>query len=417
MPDDANPIYFSAVLDGLCSRYMNLSNEEKTADQKLIDATSTDTFLQIIERLHALPNRPCGSSITGCIRQLSDRKLPPRLLDIVSFYATDAPDPSSESWCDDEDGKEDLHTHGINCVRGQAAEAISSLLYHDHSRLDPLRPTIVSLSRDPVPSVRMCAINVFLPLLNFSRDLAVELFLETCGHSENICATQPFDRFVHYAVHTHYNELRNLLQFAVDCQNDDAVANVARQTILAELDDVDVGNDGSSIRSGNEVMRRTAADVYARNVSSNAVGDECVKQLEGFIKDKAESVQKEVSSMFFDMSGERLLELQDFIGRFIESPCFECAPDRLLHALEESNVELPEIVCRAAKRILGFLGEEGTHVAYHGSMISHGISTLIVRQYEQTKDDQIKTICLDLIDQMERVGYLGIDEELNRIDR
>jgi hypothetical protein len=50
-------------------------------------------------------------------------------------------------------------------------------------------------------------------------------------------------------------------------------------------------------------------------------------------------------------------------------------------------------------------------------MVAHGISTLVVRQYEQTTDDAIKTHCLDLIDRMERVGYLGIGDELNRIDR
>ncbi len=50
-------------------------------------------------------------------------------------------------------------------------------------------------------------------------------------------------------------------------------------------------------------------------------------------------------------------------------------------------------------------------------MTAHEISTLIVRQYEQTTDDAIKTRCLNLIDQMERVGYFGIGEELAKVDR
>ena len=76
-----------------------------------------------------------------------------------------------------------------------------------------------------------------------------------------------------------------------------------------------------------------------------------------------------------------------------------------------------KIICRAGERILEFLGEEGTHIAYHSSMVAQSISKLIVRQYEQSTDAETKKQCLDLIDQMERVGYLGIDAELNRIDR
>jgi hypothetical protein len=66
---------------------------------------------------------------------------------------------------------------------------------------------------------------------------------------------------------------------------------------------------------------------------------------------------------------------------------------------------------------LEFVGEEGTHIAYHGSMIAHSISTLVVRQYEQTTDEVIKAHCLELIDQMERIGYLGIADELQKIER
>jgi hypothetical protein len=50
-------------------------------------------------------------------------------------------------------------------------------------------------------------------------------------------------------------------------------------------------------------------------------------------------------------------------------------------------------------------------------MVAMNISTLVVRQYEQTTDDKIKVSCLDLIDSIERAGLLGIGDELNKIDR
>jgi len=109
--------------------------------------------------------------------------------------------------------------------------------------------------------------------------------------------------------------------------------------------------------------------------------------------------------------------LHGFIARYIESRSFEIGTDRLLRSLEGPNVELPQIDCLAAEHILGFLGEEGTHIAYHGSMIAVGISTLVVRRYQQAAEAEVKTRCLDLIDRMERVSYLGVGDELNKIDR
>ena len=421
MPDDVDPMYFSAILDGLCSRYVNLSKDEKESDEKQINVVPLELFLIVIDRLHALPNRPCGSAIVSCIRRLSERPLPQRVLDIAVYYATNDPDPNSDIWQDKANGQNyyggDPHEHGINCVRGQAAEALSSLLHDDETRSHTLRPALMALSEDPVISVRTCAIQAFMPLLKFDRDFAVELFLKACAGCDAICATHPFDRFIHYAIDTHYGKLRELLQFALKSDRPEAAANAARQIALAELGDDSLAIDASDIRSGSETMRKAAADVYATNLSHDVVGDKCAERLEEFFADESEAVRQEVSSAFFSLSGERLLQLKGFIVRFIESRCFETETDGLLHALKESNVELPLIICRAADRILDFLGEEGTNIANRGAMTAHDVSTLIVRQYEQTTDDAIKTRCLDLIDQMERVGYFGIGEELAKVDR
>jgi hypothetical protein len=166
-----------------------------------------------------------------------------------------------------------------------------------------------------------------------------------------------------------------------------------------------------------ELMRTVAADVYARNLSHAVIGDKCAEQLKTFFTDESELVRKQVSRAFFHLSGERLLQLTELIAQFIESRCFESETNCILHSLAESNVRLPHIICRAAERILEFLGEEGTHVAYHGSMVAHDISMLVVRQYEQSTDELIKIHCLNLIDRMAKIGYLGISDELNRVDR
>ena len=421
MSDDIDSIYFSAILDGLSGRFVNLG-PERDADNREIQKTETDVFLDVIDRAHSLPGKPCGSAIVHCIRVLSDRDLPLRTLETVSYYAMHDPDPDEDLWRKDAGGgiryhRGDPYEYGINCVRGQAAEAIAALLDGNQTRLAALRGALEALSQDRIVSVRTCAVDALLPLLNFSRDSAVKVFVGACSGLREMWHTHPFERFLHYAVHTHYDRLRPVLQAALRSGDEGAVECVARQIALAELNDVDVGSDGQRVRTGSTAMRKAVVGIYAHNVAKEVVGAVCMKRLEPFLDDTDETVRSEASKAFFDVSGEWLLRSKEFVLRFIESQAFESEPYHVLRVLEESSLAVPHVVCRAAERVLGFLGEEDTYVAGRGSMVATSIATLVVRQYQQAADTSLRTRCLDLIDQMEEVGYFGIDTELAKLDR
>ena len=167
-----------------------------------------------------------------------------------------------------------------------------------------------------------------------------------------ICGTPPFEEFVHYAIYSSYPQLRELLQFALIHQTSTPwsmprVRSLWQNLTMSML-------DWTRLAFGREPRQcaKSAANVYARNLRHEVVGDKCAEHLEEFFGDEAESVRQEVSRAFFGLSGEWLLSLKGFISRFIESKCFENETNRVLHALEQSNVELPEIICRAAERIL-----------------------------------------------------------------
>lgn len=71
----------------------------------------------------------------------------------------------------------------------------------------------------------------------------------------------------------------------------------------------------------------------------------------------------------------------------------------------------------AAERALAMMGRDGANIATAASRDSSTIATLVVRLYEQTRNDEIKTRCLNLIDQMEEWGYYGVAGELSKLDR
>ncbi len=123
-------------------------------------------------------------------------------------------------------------------------------------------------------------------------------------------------------------------------------------------------------------MRKAVVGVYAHNVAKEIVGAVCMKRLEGFLDDTDETVRSEVSTAFFSVSDEWLLRSREFVLRFIESKAFESGPYDVLRVLEESKLAV-----------------------------------------QQAADASLRMRCLDLIDQMEELGYFGIDSELAKLER
>jgi hypothetical protein len=421
MPEDLDTMYFAAVLDGMSGHGGNLPADQREVERELMAQVPTELFVEVIQRLHGLPGRTCGTSICHAIQRLAERVLPDEIFDILAYYAIEDPDPFEDP--EPDEGRNafsgDPYFHGINSVRGQAAEAIASLLHGDKERLPKLLPTLKLLIRDSVMAVRCCSVNALTAILNFDRPLAVELFLNCTQDAIPLWSTAPFDRFLLYGLHSHYQQLKDLLQATLRSANEKIVEIGVSKIALAVLGGKAPAEDILPINSGSDQMRKAACHVYARNLdcSNKGVAEKAAAYLPRYFNDECEDVRKQVANAFWDISGERLLELESLVLTFIESRSFETDPEDLLRALETSQAELPHVICRAAERILEFVGEEGTHIAYRGSMTAHSISTLIVRQYAQTADEALKVRCLDLIDRMERIGYMGIAEELNKIDR
>lgn len=421
MPNTINPLYFSAILDGMSGCGHNATDEVRKSESAQIDTVQTSVFEKVIRRLHALPNRPCGTAIASCFGKLSSRNWSNQLLDILVFYATEDPDPESDVWKSDGDEVNyydgDPYSHGINTVRGQAARAIGSLLYDDGDRVSRLLPFIESLIIDPILSVRTCAIDTLAPILKHDRDRAVRLFLECCEDAEPIWSTIPFRRFVMYAILTHYADLRPLLQRCLASSNSSTVKNAVTLMLHAELNKVDLGEDTKGFQTGSDAIREAASHVFAQNISNPIFGDRCAESLGTYFDDENESVRQNCSAAFWNMKGERLLQLESMISSFVESRSFETEPQSLLMALNESRAELPKVVCRSAERVLEFIGEEGGNLANSEASSAYSLSTLVVRQYAQSTEGELKRHCLDLIDQMERRGYMGIADELGKLDR
>jgi hypothetical protein len=419
LPETVNSIYFSAILDGLGSHSANLTGDKRDADEKELSSFPIDLLERVIHRAHSLPKRPCGSSISQLVQQLADRELATATLDALAYYATDDPDPKGDTWKDKspQNSSADPFHHGINTVRGRATLAIGSLLSTSQNYWKHFRPTIEAVISDPVISVRVCAVTSLIPVLNWDRDQAVQFFITCCNGIESIWGSPPLVQFVNSSIRTHYHKLRELLFNALVCSNENAVKSAASQIIRFDLGIASLSKDAEAVRNGNEWMRMATCREYARNIGHVEVGNKCAERIVQFFDDESDAVRAQIGIAFLKTDGERLLHREDLILRYIESKSFESDPEKLLRVLVNSRSELPNVIVRAAERIVTFIGAKGSNLKFREASAAQCIATLVVRQYAQTTDTTIKRQCLDLIDQMEILNYLGINEELEKLDR
>ena len=70
-----------------------------------------------------------------------------------------------------------------------------------------------------------------------------------------------------------------------------------------------------------------------------------------------------------------------------------------------------------AKNFVKSVGSAGGDIANAVSLDSQIVSKLVVRLYSQSKVEAIHRECLDLIDEMELLGFHGIESQLAEHDR
>ena len=411
MPDDLPPRYFSAILEALAE-----------VDR---DAVPLEVILEVIRRLHALPEQPCGLAIGRAVPAIATEQVPPNIVEIIAFYATQDSDPSGDEWVKlepaEDEGLDGAITAGINSVRGVAADAIASLLFADPKRIEQLGDATESLVRDPVLAVRALAVRSLLAILHDDEPRSIELFKILRSGADPILGTQYVEEYLSWAIYRSYESVRSLLLEMLDSPEPAARQVAARQIGLASLHDGESREaamaDAALVEGGDSDMRAAAAEIYARNCGQPDVAEQCLAGVQRFFDAPEERVRITAARCFHEIDAERLSECADLIEAFSTSAAFADEPSALLYRLREMRRPLPASICSLAERAVDAWGPEAADISTSLSADGDTLSKLIVRFYAQTADDAQRERALDSIDRMLEVGFIGIDDELRAADR
>ncbi len=407
IPDDANPVYFDAVLRGVAASG---------------DRVSPEDVADLCDRCHRLPGRPCGRALTLLLDRVAGKPLPVRILDVLGWYATDDLDPERELWRTKASGGGyyyggEIESAGLNSVRGGAANAVAQLIFADPDRAGHLRPVLDRLVADDSIAVRSMAVRGLTAMLSHDRVAAVGLFVRLCDAEDTLLATRGVELFLRFAVATHFTELEPILLRMLVSSDAEVVRAGARQACIASLDLPEARSLADRCLSGQVAMRLGAAEVYSANLQSAGLRVVCEQALRQLFLDSDPGVRSAAAQCFRNLEGGDLGSFGELVHTFVASPAFADAYPELLEALDQMPAALPDVVCQVAGRFLDLAGSSVSDVRTRAAAEADQVANLVVRAYSQAEDQAIRGRCLDLIDRMTESAAWGLQPAIAEFER
>lgn len=401
MPPDTRVDYVSAVLRGVASAQL-----------------PGETVLALCRRAHEVPGRPCGREIAALVSGHAPQALPDEVFGILRWYGEEDPDPQDDAWrehaADDGSYNGDPHFHGYNSVRGAVAEAMATLLFDDPERFPRLEALTERLLSDPMVSVRSCAAEILIALLNRDEALAVSSFLRLIDTDDAILAARPVEEFIRYAAYRDVATLRPVLERMLNSTDDKVAQAGARQACLAALSDTAAQPLAERALAGRVAHRKGAAQVYSQNVGTAAVRSPCVEGLRRLFRDSDSAVREEAAGVMWHLRNEELSTFLDLFLDFTVSPAFLNGADRLLMLLEEAAAIPPDLLFTAVERLTAAADEDAER--NFGHTASEALA-LVIRMYKQASDPALQARCLDIIDRLAESNVYGFENALVAYDR
>lgn len=426
-PNDVEPAYIQSIIDS-CGEKTPASNLPEEIKREWAPVSS-ENIEALIEKYLAGHDRTSASNFCSLISKRSDENWSESTLNRLIEYAKSHPDP--------EPGELNYHNEilakeasvnilGQNtsaCVRGLAAQAISSLLWENPELLEKLRPGILSLIRDGNPAVRMAAANMLIPIINIDKDLAVEWFCEACNDELRAAASIDNTKFFNYTTPSHIKQLAPLLKEMASSEWEDVSEEGARQITARWLFTGFFELEFLSCQSGSIPQRKGVADAAAQLIWEDRYSEACIGILRPLLNDPEKDVRANVRRLFRTPKKVVDNSFEPFLLEYINSQTFADNPELFIWKMKDYTgpiIFLAETIFSICSIFCSTLQPKSREV---GSSVPSAISDtipMLLRLYESAISEEnvkISNRCLDIWDSLfvKRVGFVWeLSKALNK---
>jgi len=399
LPDEIHIFYFDAILRGV------------GGGEQLVPLTDAEA---LIERCHALPDRPCGQWIAHPLRPHAKSEISDSTLAILRWYATEGESASNVDY--GERNEEQLLSRGLNSVRGGMASELARLVRADAARLPKLETALRRLCTDESMPVRAMAAETILAVFSHDPEMALRMFLElTQSADDAVLTTRSVRRFMVYRGAEEYDALEPLIRRMVNSPVEEVRSEGAAQAGLAALSEVAAQPLANECLSGAFELRLGTARVFAHNLNSARHRDRCTEALADLFNDDDADVRKAAAEAIQHLKSEQIAEFIDLIEEFLGSQAFEEHAEMVMFALQDAPAAPVDLSVLACQRVLDMLAS-GTEIR-RGGAVAHEVSEVLIRAYVDAADAMEKNAALDVIDRALALNAYGAQQALREHDR
>jgi len=353
---------------------------------------------------------PCDNTsyranyVCEIIEKRKDEKWSQDIIDIVKHIAINHINPKINEFNITTEGDKEvyrLHTNAINCVRGNAASAISTLLWSDKELFVQFKAAIEKLVFDKNPAVQFASLFALWPSYNIDEAWASEKILYLYEHNYQMVVfpgTKQMlfllypkyrERVVNIIENCYMSEDEELVKIGGHCLSEMFILKNEFADMIENIDDM------------NEVQAKAILDMMVLYFNNEKYNDLVKSIMRKFINSFID-LEMPFAKLFYD-NRVNLERDKEFMIEVLSSS----VGGKILHAfvnyLEEeakSIVDYKDVILSTSR----YLIEKETDSCNEIWGIVYEISKLIVGLYDETYNscEQSKTAqeCLDIWDLM-----------------
>jgi hypothetical protein len=388
-----------------------------------VEPASDDAVFDLVRHVAALPQVPGARWIGRLVSTRADHDIPDDVLGIVATTAAD-PDPDQDLWATQAPGGGSWYggkpwDHGMNTVRGSAAEAIGRLLYARPQRADQLLDVVRALVADPVAAVRTCAAEALGGLMRADRALALELAVELAATDDRAVAARPVTDLLAAYVATDWPSVQPIVVRLLNSEHQVARRSGAVLACLAALQHPEAADMlECCLIHVDPAVRESAARVLAANLTGARYTGMCAEGLRRLFDDESVDVRRAAVGAFWHMRRHELGAFSDLALALMASRAFADGRTQLIHALEESTApEVATLTMDLAERMVesvAGLGDIRTAAAGDAKELTK----LLIRVLGDVEEDPLlRGRALDALDRLVAAGAWGVVDAMDSAER
>jgi hypothetical protein len=299
----------------------------------------------------------------------------------------------------------DLLSAGLSNTRGAAARAVAHILFAGSKHADRLIPTVPALAAGTGITVRMWAAEAVTALMNSRPKVALGIASDLFNSQDiDVFNSDSACRLLHISLIREPQIFTPQLHRAL--HGPEPVADRAGQVWAgAFVYDLLTAPVPMNLQDLSAAARRGVAAAFAADPTV------APEQLISLFNDADPKTRGAATSAIRTIADIDRTTVDTLVAGFTKSIAFHEVCDDLFFALERSTRLLPEATMAACQRAVEIGGQKLADVRSHRVAPSRDIASIVLRLYRQG-DATTRDRCIDVIDELSRVGAYGLEVAL-----